>query len=148
MEETKRQQILDALAARLPLILVADGYRTDAGLYTVFIDSEVPKSKHDLPCLLVFDSTADADDAVINGRTDYRLNITIEVVVLNDTSAKEQRRIAADVLKAIGVDDSFGQLAYRTVLKSVDTNVVYEHAHLTGAEISIGIDYRCPRWEI
>ena len=120
MEETKRQQILDALAARLPLILVADGYRTDAGLYTVFIDSEVPKSKHDLPCLLVFDSTADADDAVINGRTDYRLNITIEVVVLNDTSAKEQRRIAADVLKAIGVDDSFGQLAYRTVLKSVD----------------------------
>ena len=147
MALTIRQQIINAIKTRLQLILLANGYRTNAGAL-VFVDRKTPQGKDDLPCLLVFDGTADASDNVINGRTDYALNISIEAAVLGDTLAADQREIVADVLQAIGVDDTFGGLAYRTTLLTVDTNVEYHNAHLSGAEISIGIDYRCPRWEI
>ncbi len=113
MADTKRQQIVDAVKARLQTILTAGGYRTDAGGNV----SEWRASdwgQNEDPGLILRDEDWDSS-AIGPGYQDHDLHLSVECVAVGTGTAATVRQMAADVLQAAAVDDTFGGLAIQTV---------------------------------
>lgn len=153
MADTTRQQIVDALIARLETILGnkdGGGFVTFAGgnvsLWKV-VDVEQTK----LPALVVRDTTDLIDREGVATAGDHTLTVEIDGLCeasKTETADKVARKLMADILKAIGVDESFGGLAYRTRLAQANMQVVKESKHFGGVDLALTINYRTGKWEI
>jgi hypothetical protein len=111
-----RQQIVDALVTRLEGILVNKGYETDLGL-NIFEWRTTDFQESELPGCVVRDPDEETE---VKGQYHYnKLNIEIEAKTKNSpvtalTTARESRKVIADITRAIGTDPTFGGLAIMT----------------------------------
>ncbi len=142
-----RQSIIDAIDTQLKTILIANGYDTDLGS-NVFEWRQVPLQESELPALIYRDVTSEIEIIVLDRHT-HILNLEVEVKTQpGSTSGSLARKMIADVIKAIGVDHTWGALAIKT--DPVSSEIVFEQHEkiITGAIINFEITYRTDLWRL
>jgi len=148
----KRQQIMDALKARMQTILTANGYYTNLGS-KVFDYKSTTFNDNDLDAINLRDETNNLIDELASGQNEWDLNLDVEIDILfkkGGTSITEARKGISDVKKAIGGggnDITFGGLAYKTNFASDTLIHEQDEAVIVGARIRVRIRYRTNIWE-
>ncbi len=143
MSDSRRQQIFDALETRLAGITIANGYETDIGTKAnKWRASDFGPA--DLPGYNFRDPKCQTDQHT-SGIHQHTLDIEIIAVAAQpaDIDAdKFGRKMLADIIKAIGVDRTWGRLAYDTNPK--DDTMTTEHVAqlLVAVKITFQIFYR------
>ncbi|MCP3177305.1 hypothetical protein MJO47_09360 [Desulfuromonas sp. KJ2020] len=143
---TKRQQIVDALDARLKSITMANGYSTDIGK-KVSAWRSAPLAESE-PFVLIYRDTECPKEAPEAGRHRHSLQIEMTILVRSSTSPGTVRAMIGDVVKAIGTDPRLGGLALWAALVADSLAVERETRTLAGADLSWQITYSTPLWEV
>ncbi len=138
---SKRQQVFDAWIDRMKTILVANGYNTDVGK-NVFAWRTTEFTSDVLPGMSVRDVQTETEQKVGN-RHDHKT--TFEIVVIHaagDGTAAFVRKMAADVIKAVGIDRTFGGLVFNTDPVSDEMSVEQEGKTVGGMKLRFACFYR------
>ncbi len=144
---TTRQQIINAVIARLQTIAIANGYSADLA-DNVHEWPALNVSLDKMPAAIVTDPGGQIDDAGVIGRTDHSLQVEIELIAKGATAVADIRALVGDVLTAVGTDPEWSGLAVDTTATGVQI-AVEEHKHLfAGAQIDLEILYRTETWGI
>lgn len=143
--DSKRQKIVAAVIDRMKEISTGAGYQTDIG--ATVADWETDFDESDLPAIVVMDTVADVE--LVGGQPPasnqiYRLPVLIRVFLRSTDSAREARRMLADINRAVGVDrfwTSEGvQLAMWT--RPLKEGIVpAENFEINGAAVELEIAY-------
>lgn len=137
---TKRQQIMTAVGTRLGTITLANGYVTNLGTNVSYW--------HDLPleyaqeALVYRDESQDYSQA--NRVQDCLLHVELEAVVLGATRAGDA---LSDLIRAIGVDATWGGLAVSTQLVRDEIAVETDGREVAQVLLQFDIAYRTPLWQ-
>jgi hypothetical protein len=140
MPDTRRQEIVDAIIARMQLISTANGYATNAGARVEdwprrFDDSECP-------ALGVCDVSEDSDKGDRESEIETRtLTVQVRIFVATNTPARTLRQIIGDVQKAVGVDQYWGELSTGTWPRRAGMIVPSEAMELAGAAVEFDVVY-------
>lgn len=132
--DTIRQRIVDALETRLGSIMIAGGYKTDAG-ENVFKwrDHAVPEAN--LPAILFRDNGETREQDTVN-KVSHFLELGLQILASGETADETIRQIYGDILQALRVDESFGDLAEMVILPE-DSLEVFQVSNKTfGAEFT------------
>lgn len=152
MADTKREEIIDALKARLEEITCEGLYRTDAGLNVT--EWRVGDwGDRERPGLVLRDEDWHST-AVGPGYQTHSLHVSIECVAQGSGTAALVRNMAADVLQALGSDTTLGGLAIQ--LMPLGSSADGRHQFVVGkatrteaaALLRFIVIYRTPEWEI
>lgn len=141
-----RELLIDAMETRFATIWVSNGYRTDIG-HSIRPWQSSPPLWEDLPILTVKDPT-DAPEPAFYDNLLHQLIAQIEIVLPGTTSAANLRDYAADVLQAIGVDPTWGDLARSTRLDAIEIEVGDEDSVGPGVTITVAIQYESAQWTL
>ncbi len=148
MADSKRQKIINAVDARLKTILVTGGFETDLGK-NVFAWRSEPLQASELPGLIYRDVSQEvSDDEAAIGQHEYELTVEVEIIAQSGaTTGSQLRKMIADVIKAIGVDITWGALAQRS--NPVSDSINFEQAEkvIAGALVTFTIIYRTNQWD-
>lgn len=137
---SKRQQIIDAIIARMQLIKLANGYQTDLG--NNVNDFKTRYDEDDLPGLSVCDTIANHELASGSPTATNQIDtmsVQLRVFVSDDTPAQELRTMIADIWKAIKVDPRWGSLAMQTIPKRSGIVIESDAFQIGGAAVEIEI---------
>lgn len=137
---SKRQQVIDAVIARMQLIKVANGYQTDLGENVG--DFKTHYDEDDLPGLSVCDTISLhelANGAPTATSQIDTMSVQLRAFVSDDTPAAELRLMIADIWKAIKVDPRWGNLAMQTIPKRSGIVLADEAFQIGGAAVEIEI---------
>ncbi len=144
-----RQSIIDTIDTQLKTILTANGYDTDLGS-NVFEWRQVPLQASELPALIYRDAMSETEIIVLDKHTH---KLTLEVEVKTEPGAIDgtlARKMIADVVKAIGVDHTWGALAIKT--DPLNSEIIFDEGGkekiISGAIINFEIMYRTDLWRI
>lgn len=143
-----RQQIVDAVDARLKTIKIQNGYDSDLG-NSVF---RWPTNfiAHDKTTALIYrDLDAEVFDAAHN-KSDHRLNFVAEIMArLGTITDSEIRKMLNDVSRALGVDHTLGGLAITLKITAHSINDMEQTEKIIGAgTINFTVHYRTNQFEI
>jgi hypothetical protein len=140
MSTNIRQEIIDALDARLKTILVANGYLTNLGQNVAEWDT-TPHDPAGATLLEYRDEEAGREDVAV-GVQDMILLVTLRVRTAGAAALTDMRNMLADVCTAMHADPTWGGLAGDTVQagaamadKAQDKDVA------AGFEVKFRIDY-------
>lgn len=146
--DSKRQLICTRLDARLKTILIADGYNTDLGR-NVFEWRDNPIDQSELPAVNWRDISEDDSNATA-GTVGYHTHvITMELKIATakgTTTAKEIRALLADIVKAVGVDQTWGRQAIRTDPMSNEMVIEEVEDIIGGLTVTLAITYQTIKW--
>lgn len=146
--DSKRQLICQKIDARFKTILISNGYNTDLGK-NVFEWRDNPIDENELPSLTWRDVSEDDSNASA-GTIGYHNHVmTMELKVATakgTTTAKEIRALLADIIKAVGVDQTWGRLATRTDPVSNEMQVEEVETIIGGVTITLNITYQTMKW--
>lgn len=141
---TRRQEIVDAIKARLSSIRTANGYDTDLGLHvfewkvTAFADSELPG--------VCFRDTEQLVAELTGGMRN--ISLTVEFILgaaAGAATASIVRQGIGDVVRCIDSDPTWGGLAWDTAIQS-DEMFMDHDGRLTGlAKVTAAIKYQVQR---
>lgn len=138
--------ILQAIAARLEEITVENGYSTDLGQAVSYfrdIDAEYGAEP-----VLTF---RDEDNILFETENVYHeatLPIEIEAIAFGEDVLTLGVEMFADIVRAIGVDSTWGGLALKTILVSSYKSVETKGQRAVRVGVSIEIVYRTPKWSV
>ncbi len=143
----KRQQIVDAIQARMKTISKANSYSAD--IKTVDVWNLRALEDNSLPAIQIRDITDQLPaDGIGGGRRDHVLNVIIGVQFSGDTSDIQARELLGDVLTAIGEDETFSDLAYRTEPSVADLIPDEANKRICFGQIVLDVYYRTGLWEL
>lgn len=114
--DPKRQQILDAIAARLATILIVNGYKTDIGAHVEEWDIQ-PLDPNLETIQIEYRDEAGTTGYEAVGQHLHTLPVTFRARVQNNTAGaalETVRKACADLYQAISLDVTFGGLAQDT----------------------------------
>lgn len=154
-----RQQIIDALLARLKTIVAGDQVTLDTGepyAYQTNAGSAVeewrttPLQQHEQFAVVVYDQEAQktTDDDTTIGYRQHRMQVDIVVVTQETTPMAKARAMLADVSACIGIDPTFGGVAAWTQILSDSLDMDAKARVYAGARVSIEITYDTPLWNM
>lgn len=143
--DTIRQQIMDTIATRLATILISNGYKTNAGSNVYpWREFGLPDTK--LPAIF-FRDTNDEPEQFTVGNVDNVLTVEVTATSAKSATSDQQvREMIADVIKAVGVDETWGNLAEFTLLP--DAGMAVEELEKTtfSAQIDLRVEYQTARF--
>jgi len=113
MADSKRQQIIDAIATKMAEINTGNGYNTNAG-NKVFKWLIRDLDKADLPAIEIRWTGQETDAGIDLGHHRHSLAVEIDVVANGTTAPAIVESAIADVYTAIGTDTTYGGLAIDT----------------------------------
>jgi len=145
MTDSIRQRLIDKVDARFKTITTANGYQTNIGNH-VFDWLERDLADNELDALIYRDPLSESEPGTIH---DYGNKMRLEIEVKTksaDTTAKQVRKMIADVNKAIGVDDRWGELAIDTQPESVIMDLQQYDKIAGSAHIVVMIEYDTDKW--
>lgn len=154
MPDTVWQQIRNAIDARLKLILVANGYQTDAGKNVFYWRTTDFKQNEDgtlpdLPAIKYFETTEENEtlNMAIESNT-IALNIEVLAGGSDDEAVKTALdQMYADILKCVGVDETWGGLALLTEIKAHEVKLEREELLMGSILTVFELKYRHRRWD-
>ncbi len=148
MADSKRQQIITKIDARLKLILTASGYLTNAGS-NVYDWLKRPVSATSLLALVYRDpqENSEASTAGAIGYHRHQMTIEIEILVANGSTTMEtMRKVLADIVTVIGTDPKWSGLAESTLPGSNRIDVDQESKIVAGALFTFTVVYQTKAW--
>lgn len=131
---SKRQQIVDALDARLKAAVASVSSR-------VFCWRKTALTVAELPALIYQDGEATTEMEIIGLRT-HRLNVTILYAAHTKTSARLSRAALDEICAALFSDQTLSGNAESIELVNHDINITQDDDILGAAKIEIIITYR------
>ncbi len=145
---SKRQDIVNAVKARMLLIRTANGYATEIGAD----QSEwnvTGKSPQELPSHEVRDAVEEAKVEKPNaGLYERHLEITVIAELFEDAAGATNARLAlADIIKAVGTDPTWGGLAKFTLPVEEEIKVAEEGQRISGVTMIFQVVYFRQPWE-
>lgn len=144
--DTKRQQLIDLVIARLQGIRLDRGFQSDLGAKVEdwprrYSDEELDQ----LPAraaLGVYDVTEDADKGDRESDLTVRtLTIQVRIYVTSDTPARDLRAYIGDVEAAIRQDPYWNELSVGTNPRRAGMIIPSEAMDLAGAAVEFDIGY-------
>lgn len=148
MADSKRQQIITKIDARLKLILTASGYLTNAG-QSVYDWLHRSVAAPSLLALVYRDSqeNSEASTAGAIGYHRHQLNMEVEILVANGSTTMEtMRKVLADIVTVIGTDPRWSGLAESTLPGSNRIEVDQENKIVAGALFTFTVVYSTKAW--
>jgi hypothetical protein len=143
MPTSKRQSLVTALDTRLKTLLTTGGYETNLGQNVQWYRQEpFTETESGISC----EDSEPAPEWLGVGVHLHRLTVAINVVLPAGAAAPEIRKAAADVVKAIGTDLTFGGLAEDCVLGEMPMAVGQEAVRSGGTVINLVIEYTTEPW--
>lgn len=147
---SQRQQIFTAVKTRFAAIQMANGYQTNIGAKLTEWHL-TPKEGGELDGLDLRDETETTSlpDSRNSSLYTRQLQITAiaEVVEANDTATRA-RLALADIIRAIGVDPTWGGLARHTLPVEEEITVDGEGQRIGGARITFVVEYGRKPWAV
>lgn len=145
---SKRQQIVDAVKARMLLVLVANGYQTDVGADQTEWHLTA-KPPDELPSHEVRDEIEEANvEKPTSGLYERRLEITIIASLVEEAAGATKARLAlADIIKAVGTDPTWNGLAKFTLPLQEQIMVAEEGQRISGVTVTFVVVYFRKPWE-
>ncbi|HEX8773258.1 MAG TPA: hypothetical protein VF735_06595 [Pyrinomonadaceae bacterium] len=144
---SRRQQIIDAMKTRFSAITTAGGYATNIGNQVhEWRTTEIPADG--LPAQSLRDPvdevTLPDKDSLMHR---HHLNVILDLVIQESAEqATEARKALADVVKAIGVDPTWGGLAARTLPRREQIMTDAQGNWLGGARMEFVVEYDTMGW--
>ena len=143
---TIRQQIMDAIQTRFEGITLINGYQTDIGL-NVSQWKATALNADDFPALEYRDVSCDRMDGGPIGFFRWAATIDTEIVTASGaTTMTEVREMLSDIYKAIGLDESWNNLAQWTEQPSDVVIMEQQDKIIGGAKITFRIVYDAVKW--
>jgi len=106
-----RQQVMEAIRARLETIRIDAGYLTDVGLNVFEWRDPMgePFQPHEKPCCFIRDASSEitSQDSTVH---EHALSVEVGALVDRDDAVAAMRDLEADLFEAIGADRFFGGL--------------------------------------
>lgn len=141
MPDSKRQQIVLAVKTRFQGILIASGYETNIG-QKVYEWRDAAIQSADLPALNLIDVAEDSIQGSSNVQ-EHSLEMWVECHTQDGTTnGATVRKVIADVVKAIGVDRTWGSLAFNTLPMRNEIGFEHKDKFNGGVTIKFKILYR------
>lgn len=140
----KRQNIMVAVGDRMAQIAIANNYLTEIGLNTFYW--------RDLPLEygqagLVYRDVEEEHQRI--GRThDNVLHVEVEGLIFTDNPGVGGNRMLSDIIRAIGIDPTWGGLAYDTRLNKNSTAVETDGQSAVRVLVEFDILYRVSLWQL
>jgi hypothetical protein len=151
---SKRQQIIDAIVARLETIQVGTLFTLPDGPYEcqTTIKKVVPWHKstfndHELPAIEIRDLNADTEPGP-SSQHEHHLPLVLQIPVGGNQPASVARAAMADVVACIGSDVRWGGLAQWTDLTGHGIMVEQAGDKVAGSQVLINVRYRTPLWRM
>jgi hypothetical protein len=145
----KRQTLFSAVLTRAATITVANGYGTNIGSHVKEWQT-TPLESVDLPAVLVSDSTENTlvpEVGETAGLYRRELEITFDAVLAESgQNATEARKAIADIIAMIGVDQTWGGVARRTVPVSDQLMLDDTGTRIGGARVRVKIIHSRKPW--
>jgi hypothetical protein len=145
---SKRQQLVNKVKERFAAITTANGYQTNIGAQLTEWHLS-PKEPAQLPGLDVRDET---EETVVENKNsgvyERKLQITAIAELLETTeTATQARKAEADIIRAVGVDQTWGGLARRTLPETADVTVDDKGQRIGAVRVVFQIEYSRKPWE-
>lgn len=146
---TVRQRLIDAIRASLGVISLQNGYSTDAGLSIhEWRDPETePIQDSEMPCILIRDESGDVSDLDYD-TSEHSLTLNVSVVDQGDDAPRLARSLEGDVLKAFGVDQTFGGLCHYFQLSNSITSVRQSGKRSAGIMLTFDVKFRTKAFDL
>ena len=149
-----RQQIADAIQARLETILPGKVFNLPSGAYTctstistAYQWRKTVFSKADLPGVCFRDEDADVVPGPV-GIHESHMKIALEAIMAPSTLATTARAMLADIVAAIGSDPRWGGLAYWTDIHSHSIDLDQAGDAIPACQVLFTVTYRTPLWQM
>jgi hypothetical protein len=143
---TIRQQLIDKIDARLKTVLILNGYVTNIGTRVYeWKDINIPADA--LPCLIFRDVSCDVTDDSDEYYHTKSLSVEIDIKTAAADAPEDLRNYLKDILKAIGTDLGWDDLAYNTRLTGDAMEIDHKNRKFGGMKVSISIIYYVKKWE-
>jgi hypothetical protein len=148
----KRQQIVNAVKARFAAITAANGYQTDIGSKQTEWNPGPKGADPEADELPGHDIRDEIETTVVRDKNSGTYDRELEIVVIAelrevDSTATLARRALEDMIKAVGVDPTWGGLARRTVPVEDDINVDELGQQIGAARLRFKVEYSRRPWE-
>jgi len=146
MATTIRQLIITAFKTMMENITTANGYETEIGS-SVFEWREYPVETTEMPAMIIRDTDEEISYPDHPESLDCRLTIELILFESGSTVGADLRKAIGDIIKAIGVDETFGGYIY--FIESMASSMVQEHQeNIIGDVIfTIVVRYRIGRFD-
>lgn len=141
MAAGKRQLICDAFKARMQTILVANGFETNVG-QKVFEWKTAAFTDAELPGLTFRDKKTKTEQRVGNI---HHHEMTMEVAAMaadGHATPATMRKLAADIIKAVGADRKFGGLVFNSDPGEDELRIEQEGKTVGAIKLSFVLHYR------
>jgi len=142
-----RQQLMEAIQARLESIRVSAGYLTDVGINVFHWRDPMgePFQPHEKPCCFIRDASSEItplDSSV------HEHSVAVEIGALVDRSdaVAAMRDLEADLMEAIGQDKTFGGLCHYFQPSGAQADVKTTGEKNAVVRIQCEARYRTPSW--
>jgi hypothetical protein len=137
---SKRQQIIDAIIARMQGISIANGYGSDLGASVH--DFETNFDDEDLPALSICDTVT--ENSLINDQPTAtnqidKMPVQLRIFCKSGTRAAQLRTMISDVNRAIKIDPRWENLAMFSLPKRSGIILSEEAFQIGGAAVEIEI---------
>jgi hypothetical protein len=144
-DKSIREQILDAVIARLQTILKTNDYVTNLGQYVYhFLQTDQELDK--LPSVNVRDITGITEHSASNWH-DKKIALELHVKTSSgSTTIQTIYDLTKDILSAISVDETWGSIAIATHLISDEIDMDQKAQIIGGVIIKIEIEYGVAAW--
>ena len=154
MTASNRQQLVDAIEARLGSIAPGVVFMLPDGTYTcqgtiegVFPWRKAKFSQSEVPAIKMSDTDAKTTPGP-STMHEHKLQVDLELYVLGKTSASAIRSLMADVVAAVGSDPRWNGLAYWTDIDGHTVDVEQAGDVVSAALINLTVTYRTPLWRM
>jgi hypothetical protein len=136
-----RQQIVDAIAARVRTITTANGYATDCGK-SVEVQRITPLAEKEMPIVCIDDGKASYGEE--GNYMQVALQVTAEVFMARSGADAYVRAAMNDIIRAIGLDYRLGGLVEKVIHDSTDIALQQTDFRYVAGQVSFRADYREP----
>ncbi len=148
--DTLRQRIIDAIDARLKTITIANNYKTDIkdadGNPSVYAWEEFGLDDDRLPALVYKDVDEEPDQVTVDN-VDNTLTVEVYALAIKGTTSEAKiREMISDVIKCVGVDETWGNLAEFTLLPTAAIAVDQPEKKIFGAQVNFIVEYQSERF--
>lgn len=148
----KRQQIVDAVKARFAGITTANGYQTDIGLKQTEWNPGPKGADPEADELPGHDIRDEVEAAEVTNKNSGTFDRALEIVVIAELKeagpgATLARQALEDLIKAVGIDPTWGGLARRTLPVEEDINVDELGQRIGAARLRFRVEYSRRPWE-
>lgn len=145
MPDTIRQQIIEAIAARLKTILTSSGYLTDLGSNVHEWDT-TPLDLGGESYKLIYQDEEEAWSDMTVGEQDAVLTVSILILCASSLPISDIRAMTADVRRAMYLDPTWGGLASDTrQIEEAKMTVGAAADVAAGVVVKYQIEYTAPR---